>query len=118
MSKQDYDAEVPAIQAIENGNIKEPDMPVAIALQEAEDLNEWCITDKEVLIKAGLDWKLVENLPQRIGALRYIQSQWQRTTLPRSKHRKSGKKNRQPLMACATNSSITCCMATTTFPIC
>jgi len=55
-----------------------PDLPVAIALQEAEDLYEWCLPDKEALVKAGLDWTLVEDLPQRTGACRYIQSQWQK----------------------------------------
>jgi hypothetical protein len=51
---------------------------VAIALQEAEDLYEWCQADQELLTLAGLDWNLVTDLPERIGACRYIQSIWQK----------------------------------------
>ncbi len=32
--------------------------------------------DKEPLVKASLDWKMVEDLPARTGACRYLQSQW------------------------------------------
>jgi hypothetical protein len=53
-----------------------PTIPVFIAVQEAEDLLNWCTKDKEVLIRAGLNWKLVEDLPVRIGALRVSQSKW------------------------------------------
>lgn len=78
MSKEDYDLKQAAIEAITNDEAKEPDMPVAIALQEAEDLTEWCKDDLEGLIKAGLDEDLVEDLPIRVGALRYVQSLWQK----------------------------------------
>lgn len=91
MSKETYDAALPAIQAIPDSSVKEPDIPVAIALQEAEDLKEWCTNDKDVLVKAGLDWTLVENLPQRIGALRYIQSQWAKDYLTQEAAQKEWK---------------------------
>lgn len=91
MAKQDYDAKLAAIEVIANDSVKEPDMPVAVALQEAEDLTEWCILDKEVLTNAGLDWTLVEDLPPRIGALRYIQSQWAKDYLTQEQAQKEWK---------------------------
>ncbi len=51
-------------------------MPVGEAVQEAENQVAWCKDDKAKLIKAGLDWLLVEDLPLRAGACRYAQSIW------------------------------------------
>lgn len=78
MSKQDFEAKQSTLETMNKDQVKEPDMPVSVALQEAEDLKEWCLTDKEVLVNAGLNWQLVDDLPVRIGACRYIQSQWQK----------------------------------------
>lgn len=78
MSKEQFEAIEPAIEAIADKNVVPPNIPVAIALQEAEDLYYWCLTDKSELTKAGLLWALVENLPIRIAACRYKQSMWQK----------------------------------------
>jgi hypothetical protein len=51
-------------------------IPVSVALQEAENLHVWCLKDKEALVRSGLDWKLVEDLPEKANALRKIQSKW------------------------------------------
>ena len=53
-----------------------PTIPVSIALQEAEDLFDWCMKDKEILMRAGLDWKLVEDIPERTRTLREIEAKW------------------------------------------
>jgi hypothetical protein len=53
-----------------------PDIPVAIAIQEAYDLYEWCQPDKETLIKAGLDRSLVDDLNVRAKVLNELQSIW------------------------------------------
>lgn len=76
MSKESYDLKRDDIETI--ANAAEPAIPVAFALQEAEDLYEWCQADKEQLTNAALDWNLVTDLPGRIGACRYIQSVWQK----------------------------------------
>lgn len=76
MSKESYELKREAIEAITNPT--DPAIPVAIALQEAEDLYEWCQADKETLIRAGMDWNLVTDLPLRIGACRHLQSVWQK----------------------------------------
>jgi hypothetical protein len=78
MSKNAFDLKIAEIEGIPDSMVSNPDMPVAIALQEAEDLYEWCLSDKDALVKAGLDWKMVEDLPNRAGACRYLQSQWQK----------------------------------------
>jgi len=78
MSKQDYDAKISGIKAIPKNDVKNPNMPVGEAIQEAEDLAAWSVSDKETLIKAGLDWVLAEDLPLRAGACRYAQSLWKR----------------------------------------
>jgi hypothetical protein len=49
---------------------------VDVFIQESENLYKWCQDDKEVLIKADLDWKLVKDMPARAGALREAESRW------------------------------------------
>jgi hypothetical protein len=78
MSKQAFETKKDTIEAILNENVKYPNIPIDAALQEAEDLLVWCRQDKELLVKAGLEWTLVEDLSIRIGACRYIQSEWQK----------------------------------------
>jgi hypothetical protein len=78
MSKEQFELERVAIEAIAADGLPQPNMPVSIALQEAEDLYEWCQPDKTVLVAAGLDWTQVEGLQSRIGACRYAQSVWQK----------------------------------------
>lgn len=78
MSKEQFEQKQVTLDAIPEKMVAYPNIPVDIALQESEDLFVWCQADKDLLVKAGLDWKLVEDLPVRAGALRYIQSQWQK----------------------------------------
>ncbi len=75
MSKNDYELKASEIGLITNA--PSPAVPVGHMIQEAEDTYVWCQPDKELLVRAGLDWKYVEDLPIRAGALRYIQSIWQ-----------------------------------------
>jgi hypothetical protein len=78
MSKEQFDLKKATIEAIPDKEVRYPDMPVDVALQEAEDLFVWCQPDKDLLTKAGFDWKLAEDLPARAASLRYVQSQWQK----------------------------------------
>ena len=78
MSKEQFDAKQSAIDAINEKQVVYPNIPVDAALQEAEDLYVWCQADKAALVKAGLDGALIDDLPARTGACRYIQSQWQK----------------------------------------
>ncbi|MCB8999649.1 MAG: hypothetical protein H6540_06250 [Bacteroidales bacterium] len=52
------------------------DIPVDIFVQEAIDLFYWCRTDKEVLSRAGLDWSLVEELPECVDSLVKREAVW------------------------------------------
>jgi hypothetical protein len=81
MSKEAFESKQAAIEAIAEKGLLPPNVPVGIALQEAEDLYVWCQDDKDALVRSDLDWKLVDDLPARAGALRYIQSQWKREFL-------------------------------------
>jgi hypothetical protein len=76
MSKADFKAKIKEITAIRNEDVKQPNMPVGEAVQEAENLVAWCEDDKVELAKVGLDWLLVEDLTLRAGACRYAQSIW------------------------------------------
>jgi hypothetical protein len=78
MSKENYDAKLKVIAAISDQDVKQPNMPVSEAVQEAENLAAWCLDDKATLVRAGLDWTLADDLPIRAGACRYAQSIWAR----------------------------------------
>ncbi len=76
MSKTNFNAKLKEITDIRDEDVKLPNMPVGEAVQEAENVVTWCKDDKAKLIKAGLDWQLVADLPLRAGACRYAQSIW------------------------------------------
>lgn len=83
MSKANFDEKLSEITAIPTEDVKQPNMPVGEAVQEAENLTAWAKEDKAALTKAGLDWALVEDLPLRAGACRYAQSIWARDSQSR-----------------------------------
>ena len=75
-SHEDYLAKIAIIEAIPDDQMKSPNMPVDAFLQEAENLYQWCLPDKEMLIAAGLKWIFVEELQVRAGAAREGESIW------------------------------------------
>ncbi|MCP5103143.1 MAG: hypothetical protein GY950_07185 [bacterium] len=76
-SKEDYDAKLDAIQAIEDSQITPPlSIPVDVYLQETENLYDWCMEDIDTLTAKGLNADLVTDLPVRAGALRRSESRW------------------------------------------
>uniref|UniRef100_UPI003216DCAB hypothetical protein n=1 Tax=uncultured Draconibacterium sp. TaxID=1573823 RepID=UPI003216DCAB len=72
----DYNAKLAEIQAIPNEEVKEPGMPVDIALQEAENLHHWSLDDAEDLAVVGITETMIADLPVRAGACREGQSIW------------------------------------------
>ncbi|MEC8812665.1 MAG: hypothetical protein VXY23_15230 [Pseudomonadota bacterium] len=76
MSSTDYAAKLALIEAIDPATLKKPNIPVKAYLQEAENLYHWAQEDKTTLQSAGLPWAWVQDLPQRIGALREAESLW------------------------------------------
>ena len=77
MSKENYENKLTALEALTTEELPKLHMPVDTALQEAENLYVWALTDKATLEGIGLDWTAWgEDLPIRAGALRYAQSLW------------------------------------------
>nr|WP_321353767.1 hypothetical protein [uncultured Draconibacterium sp.] len=73
---EDYNAKLAEIEAIPNEEVKEPGMPVDVALQEAENLYHWSLDDAEELAVVGIIRTQIEDLPVRAGACREAQSIW------------------------------------------
>jgi hypothetical protein len=92
MSKTDFNAKLKVILVIDDKEVKQPNMPVSEAVQEAENLVAWCPDDKAKLIKAGLDWNFVDDLPLRAGACRYAQSMWAKSSQSQEEAEKEWKK--------------------------
>ena len=80
MSKENFEVEKADILDLDEKTVKSPDRPVAISVQEAEDLAIWSGFDQDRLRKRGLDISLIKSLDSRIGALRYQQGLWQSDT--------------------------------------
>ncbi|WP_319482928.1 hypothetical protein [uncultured Draconibacterium sp.] len=72
----DYNAKLAEIEAIPNEEVKDPNMPVDIALQEAENLYHWSSDDVEALKVVGTTKAMLNDLPVRAGACREAQSIW------------------------------------------
>ncbi len=75
MSKELYEQQAEAIEAIPNA--VKPNIPISVALQEAEELHIWAQPDQAALEQVGLQWTLVQQLPRRAAACRYIETLWQ-----------------------------------------
>ncbi|WP_163322652.1 hypothetical protein [Draconibacterium mangrovi] len=73
---EDYNAKLAEIEAIPNEEVKDPGMPVNVALQEAENLYHWSLDDAEELAVVGIDRTKIGDLPVRAGACREAQSIW------------------------------------------
>ena len=76
MSEQLINEKLNELNSMTDLEAKSPSMPVSIMLQEAANLHEWCLKDKNALSAAGLDWTLVDDLELREGALRISQAKW------------------------------------------
>jgi hypothetical protein len=76
-NNENFKAKLPEISAIKDVDIvSQTNIPQEFYIQEAENLYKWCQADKDTLIKANLDWKIVEDLPIRAGALHEAVSNW------------------------------------------
>ncbi|MFA8433143.1 MAG: hypothetical protein ACEPOZ_01385 [Marinifilaceae bacterium] len=75
-NRDDFLSQLDALMALPREQVKSPNMPVKIYLQEALNLLYYAEKDRAILQKSGLDLSLVETLPVRINALRYAQTEW------------------------------------------
>jgi hypothetical protein len=76
MIPQDCAVKLEELRANKTLKTKSPDVPMAFMLLEAAKLYDWCLPDKEALIRVSLDWKVVEDLPLRIETLKSIETVW------------------------------------------
>jgi hypothetical protein len=72
----DYNLQLEAIMAVPEKDVKQPNMPIGLFVQESENTCKRCLMDRDQLIAKGLDWKIVDNLKVSLGALREGQSRW------------------------------------------
>ena len=56
--------------------VKAPDMPVDVFNQEAENLYQVAVSDKEDLMARGLEEETIELLAKAAGACRYAEAAW------------------------------------------
>ncbi|MGQ1891232.1 hypothetical protein ACT29H_12400 [Thermophagus sp. OGC60D27] len=77
MSCKEFEQLLPILEAIHDEEVKNPHIPVAAELQEAENLYQWCQADKVALTRSGLDWSVVASLPVRIAACTQAERVWQ-----------------------------------------
>ena len=101
MSKENFETKLPVLETLPADQVRTPDLPVDVYLQEAENLSVIAIEDQEALSGAGLDWEgYGEDLPVRAGALRHAQSLWVKKPLyparsPAGMEREVGKRLRR-----------------------
>ncbi|WP_321279873.1 hypothetical protein [Marinifilum fragile] len=74
--KENFEALKPKYLLIEQDDIKDPNMPVKIFNDEAVFLFDIASEDKDQLVTSGLDISLIDDIPNRVSALRYSQSIW------------------------------------------
>ncbi len=72
----DYNAKLDELKAIPDSQAQPPAMPVDAFLQEAENLNKWALDDQKELKTVGVTVEKINDLPVRAGALREVQSLW------------------------------------------
>jgi hypothetical protein len=76
-TSDDYLQKLDVIRAIDEKQVKVPNnIPVGTYTQEADNLYNWCQTDKDELTTLGLSWDFVTDLPARTGALREAEARW------------------------------------------
>lgn len=71
-----YDRLRDTFTKIPHKELRSATMPMSVFLQEAEDLYHWCQQDHKKLTSAGLDWELVDSLPDRLDATREAHARW------------------------------------------
>ena len=76
MSHAQFSALQAQIEALDEALVQTPNMPVDKFLQEAANLKVWSTDDQPQLVAVGVPQTHFNSLEDRIGALRYAQSLW------------------------------------------
>jgi len=56
--------------------VKKPQIPIASLVQDANDLHYCCRADRTILENCGLDWSMVEKLPEMLSACAKAEAVW------------------------------------------
>ena len=73
---ENYEELKELIEAVPNDEVKLPNQPIDDFAASSETLAIEAQHDKEVLTKAGLDGKIINEITPLAGALRYLQANW------------------------------------------
>ncbi len=73
---EDYNAKLETIKAISDEEVKQPNIPVDAALQENENLYQWCLKNAARLATAGITQEMLDDFPVRIGTCCEAESIW------------------------------------------
>jgi hypothetical protein len=65
-----------AVNSLPSDQVKIPNQPVDIYIQEAENLLQWSLPDKEILLAKGLDPFLFDAMPFSLSICRDAQAKW------------------------------------------
>ncbi len=85
-NREYYEKKLEVISAIDESRIKQPHhIPVPVYIEEADTLCKLALQDKEELVAAGVARELIEDLPQRLGALKEAERRWQKEWKNRNK---------------------------------
>ncbi|WP_372643690.1 hypothetical protein [Ancylomarina sp.] len=74
--KENYEALKPIYDAKEKKDIKQPNLPIDVANNEAMYLYDIGSRDIDKFASTDVDVALIESLPIRVGGLRYSQTRW------------------------------------------
>lgn len=69
-------SKMPVFEAMPVTVVRYPNRNIDFYLQESENLYQWCQQDKDKLTNVGLNWDMISDIPNRIGALREAQALW------------------------------------------
>lgn len=75
-NKKHYESVKKEIESIDSKDVRVPNVPIDRYLQDSEDLIRVAAEDAQKLIEVGLDSVYIKTLDQRCGAVRYLQSDW------------------------------------------
>ena len=64
------------IKEIPEKLVLEPNIPIGVFIQETYNIYSFARHDKELLCAKGMNWDVVEDIPNRIALLRDIEAEW------------------------------------------
>ena len=81
--EESYQGKLDVLRAMEDSRVQKPHhIPVAVYIQEADDLYLSALEDREALTGAGLAWDVVEDMPARSEALSMAEAIFQSRRQP------------------------------------